>query len=314
MRSVPILLLLAALASSQGGGEAPGLASLTLPVASQGVADMGDDPDDRVIIGVDSLGHVYVAGKLATLDELVTHVMERKERYDKKTKGRGYETLPGGATVSKLYALLRVHKDVPWQQVQWILMLLAEQRIYKIQFAVKRVADRSYTKEEAAALGAKWVDLAPRGKPRLEAKLKAFLPTHKGMLGLWKQPPQIKVSLHVLARQEIRAKWGPDSLPISKPTVFRFKFTDRESGRLADATKWIRDAKRATRGLKPPVPVIGEIKAGYKVPFKHIVALLNQFRETGIEQVDFWGAPVPGKELLKRPYLPYPIKNYPTRR
>jgi biopolymer transport protein ExbD len=316
MRTVAFVLLLAVVVAGGGGGEAPApkLAPLTLPVASKGVPDKADDPHDRVIIGVDALGRVHTAGKRNTLDGLVTYVMGCKERYDKQTKGQGYEKLPHGGVVSKIYALLRIHKDVPWQQVQWILTLLAEQRIYKVQFAVKRQADRSYTKEEAAALGAKWVDQAPPAKPKLEAKLKAFLPTDKGLLGGWKQPQELTVALHVMARQEIRAEWGPDRVPISKPTVFKYKFADRVCGELAVATGWIGDALRAVRSVKPPVRVVGEIKAGYKVPFKYVVAVLNRFREQGVDHVDFWGTPIAGKEILKLPSLPYPIKNYPTGR
>jgi hypothetical protein len=76
---------------------------------------------------------------------------------------------------------------------------------------------------------------------------------------------------------------------------------------------WIGAAKEATKNIKPPVPVVGEIKAGHKVPFKYVVAVLNQFRERGIGHVDFYGTVIPGKDLLKAPSLPYPAKNRPSK-
>jgi biopolymer transport protein ExbD len=313
MKTAAVVLLLAAFAC---GGDEPRtlkLAPLTLPVASHGVADKDDDPCDRVICEIDALGRVHVAGQPGTLDALVSHVIERKKRYDEKTKGKGYEKLPHGGLASRLYALLRVHKDVPWQHVQWLLTLLAEQRIYRIQFAVKRVADRSYRREEATALGAKWVDRAPPEKPRLEAKLKSFLPTDKGLLGGWKQPPEIVVGVHIVCTQHGQGRWGPDARVVELPTALEYRFGDRVAKNLGEVAQWIRDAKRATAGVQPPVPVVGQIKAGHKVPFKHVVALLNRFREHGIGHVDFYGTSIPGKELRKVAHLPYPLKNYPTK-
>jgi hypothetical protein len=200
MRTVAFVLLLGTVVAG-GGGEAPALPPLTLPVASNGEPDKGEHPHDRVVISVDGKGFVHCMGKRVTLDGLVTHVIERKKLLDKT--GQGFEKLPHGGFVSKMHALLRIDRDAPWIHVQWLLTLLAEQRIYKIQFAVKRAADRSYKKEEAAALGAKWVDRAPPAKPRLEAKLKAFLPTDKGLLGGWRQPQEIKISIHILASKEV---------------------------------------------------------------------------------------------------------------
>ena len=75
MRTVAIVLLLAVVAAGGGGGEAPGLtppglAPLTLPVASNGTPDNGKYPDDRVIINVDAKGFIHWMGKKVTLDEL----------------------------------------------------------------------------------------------------------------------------------------------------------------------------------------------------------------------------------------------------
>jgi biopolymer transport protein ExbD len=146
----------------------------------------------------------------------------------------------------------------------------------------------------------------------LEGKLAAFLPTDKGINPIPQEPPnEIKVSVHIVARQEIAARWGPENKAISKPTVFKYKFGDRETDQLGDVSQWIKDAYRAAEGTEN-TKVLGEIKAGHKVPHKFVVAVLNKFAEAGMQKVDFYGTAIPGKELREQPYLPYPLKNYVT--
>ena len=291
MRLFTCMLLLGVLASA---GE---LAPVTLPVASKGAPDKAHDGADRVIISLNRLGQVHVKGKKTTLHGMVEHVEERMEVYDRiqKAVGKsGYEKV-GGANASRMFALLRVDKDVPWIHVQWLMLLLVEQRIYKVQFAVKQK------------------DGPDPKPPALESKLKAHLPTDKGILAGGKEPPgEIKIIVHIVARQEMPAKWGPDGVPVNKPTAFLYRFGDRTSSSLNAAAKWIRDAKKAAAGAKG-VPVIGEIQAGHKVPFHQIASLLNEFRAEGLEHVDFFGTAIPHQSLRKLPYLPYPKKNYPAR-
>ena len=78
-----------------------------------------------------------------------------------------------------------------------------------------------------------------------EGKLAAFLPTDKGINPIPQEPPnEIKVSVHIVARNEIASTWGPEGLEkaISKPTVFKFRFGDRETDELKDVASWIKDA------------------------------------------------------------------------
>jgi len=146
----------------------------------------------------------------------------------------------------------------------------------------------------------------------LEGKLAAFLPTDKGINPIPQEPPnEIKVSVHIVARQEIPSTWGPEQKAISKPTVFKYKFGDLEPDQLTDVSQWIKDAYKAAEGTEN-TKVLGEIKAGHKVPHKFVVAVLNKFAEAGMEKVDFYGTAIPGTELREQPYLPYPLKNYVT--
>ncbi|MHC4547205.1 MAG: ExbD/TolR family protein [Planctomycetota bacterium] len=146
----------------------------------------------------------------------------------------------------------------------------------------------------------------------LEGKLQAFLPTDKGINPIPQEPPnEIKVQVHIVARREVAATWGPENTPINKPTVFKYRFGDRETADLGDVARWIKEAYKTAEGAAN-TKVLGEIKAGHKVPHKFVVAVLNKFAEAGMEKVDFYGTKIPPKELRERKYLPYPLKNYVT--
>jgi len=150
----------------------------------------------------------------------------------------------------------------------------------------------------------------PRGK------LQAFLPTDKGINPTPEEPPQeIKISVHIVARQEKKHAWGPKPrkgqpdkrVTVTMPTVVKYRFGDRETNSLKAVAKWIKDAKAAQTG---DVKVIGEIKAAHKVPHKFVVAVLNKFAAAGMEKVDFYGTAIPGAKLRRMEILPYPSSNY----
>jgi biopolymer transport protein ExbD len=312
MKTVPIVLLLAALVACEDKPQAAAnLPPLTLPVASQGVEDKGDDPHDRLIISVDEKGFVHFRGKKVTLDELGPILCNRKEIYNLKmrVKGKdGMEKLPGGGLASKLYVLLRADEDTPWQHVQWLMCILAESHLYKLQFAVRRAADTKAEPENT----------------RLAAKMEAFLPRDDGILPIPGEPPQeIRLAVHIVARKEVPAKWGPDDVPVSKPTAFKYRVGDRTFVTLEPVRKWIGAAKKAAQPA-PNAKVVGEILAGHKVPLEQVVAMLNEFHAQGVKQVYFdpdfddadelyWSGVIPGMDVRELPYLPYPLKNYPTK-
>jgi len=123
------------------------LADLTLPLASQAVEDKADDPDGRIILNVDKFGQIHFHGQTVNLDELKAALKNEKAAYDQKMKNQGksgLEDLPGGVKASKLFVLLRADKDTPWQHVQWLMTIMAEVGLYKMQFACKRYVDKSY--------------------------------------------------------------------------------------------------------------------------------------------------------------------------
>ena len=146
----------------------------------------------------------------------------------------------------------------------------------------------------------------------LEGKLQAFLPTDKGINPIPQEPPnEIKVSVHIVARKEEDRQWGPEgaSKTVQMPTLVKYRFGQQEAENLDKVSKWIRDAYKAAEGTEN-TKVLGEIKAGHKVPHKFIIAVLNKFAEAGLEKVDFFGTQIPGQELRKLQHLPDPKHNY----
>ncbi len=133
------------------------LAEMTLPVAYMAEEDKGQEQDDRIVLNIDVYGGLMWKGKSVTLDELGTVLATSRDKYESKMRQlnkSGMEDLPGGGQASKLFVLLRADKDAPWQHVQWLMTIMAEQRLYKLQFATKKFKDGFIKPEEAALLDA----------------------------------------------------------------------------------------------------------------------------------------------------------------
>jgi len=124
------------------------LVELTLPIAYMAEEDKGQEEDDRVILNVDKYGAIMWKGQQKNLDELGTILSTARDRYALKMQQQGksgLEDIGGGAKASKLYVLLRADKDTPWQHVQWLMTVMAEQKLYKLQFATKKFVGAGYT-------------------------------------------------------------------------------------------------------------------------------------------------------------------------
>ncbi|MGH7162251.1 MAG: biopolymer transporter ExbD [Planctomycetota bacterium] len=147
----------------------------------------------------------------------------------------------------------------------------------------------------------------------LEGKLAAYLPTDKGINTIPQDPlNEIKVSVHIVARKEEPRPWGlgQTRLMVSMPTEARYRFGDQDTDKIEDVGRWIRDGLDAAKASGGETKILGEIKAGHKVPVKFVVAVLNKFAEAGLDKVDFYGTALPPPELRRSPILPYPKENY----
>jgi len=146
----------------------------------------------------------------------------------------------------------------------------------------------------------------------LEGKLQAFLPTDKGINPTPQDPvAEFKISVHIVARAEKAGKYGPAYAiqDVMMPTQFRFRFGDQETADIEELKSWMAAQKNLAAG-NPDMKVLGEIKAGHKVPHKYVVAVLNKFAELGLEKIDFFGTALPTAEQRKLNYLRYPEHNY----
>ena len=127
------------------------LVDLTLPIAYMALEDKDDDLDDRVILNVDQKGQILFRGQTKNLDELGTILGQAVRVYNLKKKGEGWVEVAPGAKASKLFVLLRADKDTPWQHVQWLMTIMAEQKLFKCQFACSKYIGKGYKTPEGQA-------------------------------------------------------------------------------------------------------------------------------------------------------------------
>jgi hypothetical protein len=221
--------------------------------------------------------------KDTTLKDISARLRQFAEEQDRELKKAGksaYTVAPGGARVSRLFLSIDAEPTVPWQHIQWLMTMAAEQKYYKLE-----VSD-----------GAR--------------RLLATLPVDRGIDVVPAEPPlEIKVSVHAVARREAVQKWG--DVEVLVPTEIRFKMGSEETGDLATVSDFVRKARRACKDT-PNATVSGEIKAGHKVPFSKILDLMETFEAAGLPRVDFYGTAIPTPELREATRLPYPLKNYAT--
>ncbi len=122
------------------------LAELTLPLAHMSQDDDGKDPDDRLIVNISKDGVILVKNEKKSLDALATFLESAKRSYDTRQALLGKEGSEekAGQKVSKLFVLLRADKDTPWQHIQYIMTIMSEAKIYKLQFGTKKYLDGFY--------------------------------------------------------------------------------------------------------------------------------------------------------------------------
>lgn len=223
------------------------------------------------------------AWKDATLNEyaalLKTFAAEQDREMLKGGKS-AYETLPGGMKVSRLFVSIAAEPTVPWQNIQWLMMVAAEQKYRKLE-----LSDGT-------------------------RRLLTALPVDRGINALPTDPPlEIKVSVHIVCRTEKVAKWG--DLDVMRPAEIRYKIGNEETGDLRPVADYVRKAWSAVKD-SPNARVSGEIKAGHKVPFSKVFDLMETFEASGLADVNFYGTAIPSANVRAAPRLPYPLKNYDT--
>ncbi|MGQ0612264.1 MAG: ExbD/TolR family protein [Planctomycetaceae bacterium] len=128
------------------------LAALTLPLAHMSQDDDGKDGDDRLIVNISQEGVILIKDQTKSLDALATFLEAAKRGYDARQALLGKEGSEekAGQKVSKLFVLLRADKDTPWQHIQYIMTIMAEAKIYKLQFGTKKYLDGFYVNPDGS--------------------------------------------------------------------------------------------------------------------------------------------------------------------
>ena len=286
MRSWIVSAGLVVLCGSARGEDRQGPVPGALPVPP--ARRIMKTPADAVVLELNAEGGIRRGGEGVTLDMLKNY----------------FENARGEAAKSDTVVLVKADRDAPWMHVSWLLMACAEGKFPKVEFVARRAAAADMTEDEAKELGAERRNLPADQIP--EARLPAHLPEDAGA-----GRQEIVVSVHVVARKEAEAEWQGGA--VMKPTEFRYRFNERESTSLDDVRTWIRDARKAiARAPAEGVAVVGEIKAGQKVPFGRLAAVLGAFHAEGLKEVRFYGTAAPTDVEKKRTSLPYPKVNYGT--
>ena len=237
--------------------------AVRLPASPHALPDKGGY---GVVINLDANGKLAVGDKGCTLDGL-GKALALQVKAHKKMDGRA----------STMRVLLRMDRDTPWVHAQWLMIVCAQNKVNRVEIAVRRAGDQP-------------------------GYLKCWLPLDRG----WGARETLDCRIHVVARAEKSATFG--GLEVKKPSKFIYKLQQQQTEKIKDVGAWIAKNKKAAAAAK--LTFAGEIRAGAKVPLGTIVGVLDQFRVHKIEHVDFYGTPLPAGQLLESKTLPYPKKNY----
>ncbi len=226
------------------------------------------------------VGNEWKETNLNDLSELLKTSAVDYDCEMQKSGKSGYDAV-GTMKLSRLFVSIEAEPTVPWQHIQWLMTIGAEQKYPKFE-----LSDGT-------------------------RKLLAFLPVDRGIQAEGAAAPvEVKLSVHVICRAEAPATWGDVRVP--RPTDIRYKVgLHEETAELTAVDDYVRTGW-ATLKDTPDAKVCGEIKAGHKAPFARVLDVMDTFVAAGLTDVSFYGTAIPDADLRRSPKLPYPVKNYDT--
>lgn len=220
--------------------------------------------------------------KAVTLAECSEFLVRAKARYQEEMENAGepaFDEVSPGIRATRLFLAIDVEPAVPWQHVQWLTTIAAEQRIEKLECSV----------------GAK--------------RLLVRLPLDAAIEYCVEPPPEMKASVHLIPRKERRSPWG--DVDVFRPTEVRFRCGDTDAADLRAVSEHVRKTKEAAAKIRDRnVVLTGEIKAGYKVPFGKVFEVMETFVDAGVPDVELYGTQIPSDRVRAAGRLPYPERNY----
>ena len=138
----------------------------------------------------------------------------------------------------------------------------------------------------------------------LAFKLESHLPKYKGIEAP-PQPPKetFEIAVRILGRKEKPREWRGRRVPA--PTEVRYRFADgRSTDDIWTVGAHIRRMRR--EAVAADAKAVGRIHASARIPQKHVIAMLNQFADAGVKDVELQGTKFPSKRALLANGLPYP--------
>lgn len=245
---------------------APGFVAVDLPVADMLERDVGEE-HDRIIVQLGRDGNLFRNGELS-LDALGEQLAAAKERYELKMKQqgkRGVEELPDGTFVSKLYVLVRADQAAPARQVGYVLHVLARERFYKVQYAVRRAPPVGEEPCVDAGYGI----------------LQSFLPTDN-------LPDLAGAAAPVLLVYVDPGAYGVG--PTGGVDLERLEALAHE------------EHERARAG--DGVSIVAAVHIAPGVAWGRVIAAINVLARAGFEKIDFHGLPPPDEATRRMSPLP----------
>jgi len=113
-----------------------------------------------------------------------------------------------------------------------------------------------------------------------------------------------KVVVRIVVTKEEAAVWGPTQAAVALPVEITYRMADIEAKEIDAVRRYIRDAAQTAAASDDAV--VGEIRAGPKVPFAVVVAVLNEYHRAGLKDVRFEPAAPASPEERRAPRLSYP--------
>jgi hypothetical protein len=237
-----------------------------------------------------------------TLEECSEVLSRRRDDYADEMAEAGkpaLHELPHGGKVTRLYLAIDACPTAPWQHLQWLMTIAAEQKYCKLE-----LSDGIRT----------FVAVLPADSSRCRTTL-APAP----------EPLDVRAVVHLAARGEEPARWG--DIDVKRPAEVRtlcrlLAFHDEvqvappvacgelDSPGLAETARYLEQVKEAVRAVEEEeVRFRGEIRASHRVPFANVLEAMEAFVRAGILQVDLFDIRIPDRATRNATRLPYPLRN-----
>jgi hypothetical protein len=239
------------------------------------------------------------AWKDATLDGASAHLANARDLHAREMRrlGRPEREEPHGKGLgwgSPLFLSIEAEPAVPWQHVQWLLTLAAEEWFLKLHLS-------DGTRE-----------------------MLAFVPTNTAIEWIPERlPPFVVLEFDVIPRAGVSADWNGRKVLRPTKVAYRASAVRRGAqGRVGeivarletpdpgDTVPWIARARAAAAEI-PRVRVLGRIRAARTVPFATVFDVMETVVSAGFADVNLLEeCSVPSKELRSLPRLPYWPRSY----